>query len=78
MAIINQEKMAVMAAKISLKIKECQAEMTELQNLAQRLSFVGAADPVDQFGDAIPLTEIEKQYTKTVSQFDKKFPAAKP
>jgi len=72
----KQDQRDLMILKVSNKAKKLQEELRKYQIILQRLNLLRADSPKDQFGDDVPMSEIEKHYGKAKTEFDKLFPPA--
>ena len=71
---IDAEELAVMNARLGLKIKFHQEKLQKLNIISQRMNLVNDKDPKDQFGEPITQPDIEKHFNKTKTAFDKIIP----
>jgi len=72
---LTPEQIEEMTIKIALKISYHQRIINNLKLISARVGLVSAIDPIDQFGDVIQKTEIDKHSIRAKEEFDKIFPS---
>ena len=74
----KQKERDLMILKISNKAKKLQEELRKYQMLLQRLNDLREESPKDKYGDEITQTEVDKNFTKAKTEYDKIFSPTKP
>lgn len=71
---VDKKEHALLIVDVSMKIKELQDELQKWTRIHQRLNLVN--NPVDQFGERLPDSEIDKHFEKAKSDFAELQPAS--
>ena len=67
---IDQKELALLTAELTIELKNYQNIQKQLQQIGQRVNLVNSPEPKDQFGDAIPESELEKHFNRAKADYE--------